>query len=143
MLKEVISTLTDLAHKSSIKTILHSDVYQLNNLPDLDYSVLCIEQDEHTELDDVWRLRLRLTYVDLLPESNPEDNNSSLIQIQDDGLMKISNILKGIPEDWLIESKAYRVFNQRFNDDCAGVYCWITLDVPNSDDCFYNMSIPT
>lgn len=136
MIKEVITTLTDLAHKSNIKTILHSDVYQLNNLPDLTYSVLCIEQDEHTELEDVWRLRLRLTYVDLLPESNPEDYNSSLLEIQDQGLSKISNILNGIPEDWLIESRAYRVFNQRFNDDCAGVYCWITLDVPKDSRCF-------
>lgn len=139
MLKEVITTLTDLAKRSDISTILHSDVYQLNNLPDLSYSVLCIEQDEHTELEDVWRLRLRLTYVDLLPESNPEDYNFSLLDIQDTGLQKISNILNGIPEDWLIESRAYRVFNQRFNDDCAGVYCWITLDVPKHYRCFRNM----
>lgn len=130
MFKQVIEKLTELGKELGIKTVFVQDIYQINNNPDIFYPVLVIESDETRETLDLWQYRFRLTYVDILAE-----DQSNLIDIQSTGMELLSKLLRDIPENWNLTSSSYRTFLQRFNDECSGVYCWITLEVPKEDIC--------
>lgn len=130
MFKQVIEKLTELGKGLGIKTVFVQDIYQINNNPDISYPVLVIESDETRETLDLWQYRFRLTYVDILAE-----DQSNLIDIQSTGMKLLSKLLRDIPENWNLTSSSYRTFLQRFNDECSGVYCWITLEVPKEDIC--------
>ena len=130
MFKQVIEKLTELGKELGIKTVFVQDIYQINNNPDISYPVLVIESDETRETLDLWQYRFRLTYVDILAE-----DQSNLIDIQSTGMELLSKWLRDIPENWNLTSSSYRTFLQRFNDECSGVYCWITLEVPKGDIC--------
>ena len=130
MFKQVIEKLTELGKELGIKTVFVQDIYQINNNPDISYPVLVIESDETRETLDLWQYRFRLTYVDILAE-----DQSNLIDIQSTGMELLSKWLRDIPENWNLTSSSYRTFLQRFNDECSGVYCWITLEVPKEDIC--------
>lgn len=130
MFKQVIEKLTELGKELGIKTVFVQDIYQINNNPDISYPVLVIESDETRETLDLWQYRFRLTYVDILVE-----DQSNLIDIQSTGMELLSKLLRNIPENWNLTSSSYRTFLQRFNDECSGVYCWITLEVPKEDIC--------
>ena len=130
MFKQVIEKLTELGKELGIKTAFVQDIYQINNNPDISYPVLVIESDETRETLDLWQYRFRLTYVDILAE-----DQSNLIDIQSTGMELLSKLLRDIPENWNLTSSSYRTFLQRFNDECSGVYCWITLEVPKEDIC--------
>ena len=130
MFKQVIEKLTELGKELGIKTVFVQDIYQINNNPDISYPVLVIESDETKETLDLWQYRFRLTYVDILAE-----DQSNLIDIQSTGMELLSKLLRDIPENWNLTSSSYRTFLQRFNDECSGVYCWITLEVPKEDIC--------
>lgn len=130
MFKQAIEKLTELGKELGIKTVFVQDIYQINNNPDISYPVLVIESDETRETLDLWQYRFRLTYVDILAE-----DQSNLIDIQSTGMELLSKLLRNIPENWNLTSSSYRTFLQRFNDECSGVYCWITLEVPKEDIC--------
>ena len=130
MFKQVIEKLTELGKELGIKTVFVQDIYQINNNPDISYPVLVIESDETRETLDLWQYRFRLTYVDILAE-----DQSNLIDIQSTGMELLSKLLRDIPENWNLTSSSYRTFLQRFNDECSGMYCWITLEVPKEDIC--------
>ena len=130
MFKQVIEKLTELGKELGIKTVFVQDIYQINNNPDISYPVLAIESDETRETLDLWQYRFRLTYVDILAE-----DQSNLIDIQSTGMELLSKLLRDIPENWNLTSSSYRTFLQRFNDECSGVYSWITLEVPQEDIC--------
>lgn len=130
MFKQVIEKLTELGKELGIKTVFVQDIYQINNNPDISYPVLVIESDETRETLDLWQYRFRLTYIDILAE-----DQSNLIDIQSIGMELLSKLLRDIPENWNLTSSSYRTFLQRFNDECSGVYCWITLEVPKEDIC--------
>ena len=130
MFKQVIEKLTELGKELGIKTVFVQDIYQINNNPDISYPVLVIESDETRETLDLWQYRFRLTYVDILAE-----DQSNLIDIQSTGMELLSKLLRNIPENWNLTSSSYRTFLQKFNDECSGVYCWITLEVPKEDIC--------
>lgn len=130
MFKQVIEKLTELGKELGIKTVFVQDIYQINNNPDISYPVLVIESDETRETLDLWQYRFRLTYVDILAE-----DQSNLIDIQSTGMELLSKLLRDVPENWNLTSSSYRTFLQRFNDECSGVYCWITLEVPKEDIC--------
>ena len=130
MFKQVIEKLTELGKELGIKTVFVQDIYQININPDISYPVLVIESDETRETLDLWQYRFRLTYVDILAE-----DQSNLIDIQSTGMELLSKLLRDIPENWNLTSSSYRTFLQRFNDECSGVYCWITLEVPKEDIC--------
>ena len=130
MFKQVIEKLTELGKELGIKTVFVQDIYQINNNPDISYPVLVIESDETRETLDLWQYRFRLTYVDILAE-----DQSNLIDIQSTGMELLSKLLRDIPDNWNLTSSSYRTFLQRFNDECSGEYCWITLEVPKEDIC--------
>lgn len=133
-LLETIRTLETVAlQQASINTVVENDVFKLNEMPNVKYAVFAFTQGSHTSTTsgDFTTYGFSLFYVDRLNE-----DRSNQVQIQSTGERTLRNILL-ILADAGIDAAQYTVqpFNQRFADDCAGVYCDVQLTVPNDGTC--------
>jgi hypothetical protein len=71
-------------------------------------------------------------YVDRL-----KHDVSNQIEVQSVGIQTLDNILRKLDDLGIYISSTYnfQTFNQRFVDDCAGVFCNVSLQVPVSSMC--------
>ena len=123
--------------QAAIETVVENDVYRLNDMPAVKYGVFAFTQRQHTSTTDgpFTDYGFTLFYIDRLNE-----DSSNQIQIQSTGERTLRNILQILeqqPEPYRIEAGTYTLqpFLQKFNDQCAGVYCDVTLSVPNDSSC--------
>lgn len=133
-LLETIRTLETVAlQQAAVNTVIENDIFQLNDRPSVKYGVFAFTQRKHTSTTEgaFTTYGFTLFYVDRLNE-----DRSNQIQIQSTGERTLRNILL-ILNDEGIESSQYTIqpFNQRFSDECAGVYCEVSLSVPNDSTC--------
>lgn len=128
---EIINKLKDIAiNKPNINYVGDGDVYTLNSLPNLDYSVFFITQNEHSIDGDTITYNLNLFYIDRIADS--EDN---VLNIQSDGILQLTNIINNLvfSEDVDVDGEINFVpFIQRFADNCAGVYCSVSFTCDNN-----------
>jgi hypothetical protein len=73
-----------------------------------------------------------LFYVDRL-----KNDRSNQIEIQSVGIQTLDNIIRRLDDLGIYSETSYsfQVFNQRFSDECAGVFCNVNLSVPVSSLC--------
>lgn len=115
----------------SINMVVRNDVFRLNAIPDAKYGVFAWTQGRHIIGEDSQTFVFTFFYVDRLTA-----NKANEVEIQSVGIQTIHNILLtldewGIPfENWEVQT-----FNQRFLDECAGVYATVRLQVPVSWAC--------
>lgn len=132
-LAQLISTMELVASKQpSINMIVQNDVYRINAAPDLKYGIFAWTQGQHTgDINGMVSYRFTLFYVDRLKE-----DKSNQIEIQSVGCETIANILR-LLDDYDIEVSDYTIqtFNQRFTDECAGIFCQVSLSVLPSHIC--------
>ena len=128
---ELINKLKDIAiNKPNINFVGDGDVYVLNSLPDINYSVFFITQNDHSIYQDTITYNLNLFYIDRISDS--EDNT---LNIQSDGMLQLTNIINTLLfyEDVDVEGEITFVpFIQRFADNCSGVYCNVRFTVDNN-----------
>ena len=128
---EIINKLKDIAiSKPNINYVGDGDVYTLNSLPNIDYSVFFITQNDHSIDSDTITYSLNLFYIDRISDS--EDN---VLNIQSDGMLQLTNIINTLvfSEDVDVDGEITFVpFIQRFADQCAGVYCNVRFVVENN-----------
>ena len=130
-LKETINKFLKIARKQpNIGYTGEGDIYTLNSLPNLEYSVFFVTQQQHNQSEDVISYNLILYYVDRLTETG--DNT---LDIQSNGIIMLGNIIN----TFINENDAdinyditYQTFLHKFSDACAGVYATISVDVPNN-----------
>ena len=110
----------------SINMIVQNDVFRINSAPSLKYGVFAWTQGQHTgSINGLQSYSFSLFYVDRL-----RDDKSNQIEIQSVGCETISNILRMLDEnDVEVSNYTFQTFNQRFTDECAGVFCNVTLSV--------------
>ena len=121
------------AKQPTIASIVRNDVFRLNALPDAKYGVLAWLQGEHrTSLEsDLLQYAFTLFYVDRLTF-----DKSNEVEIQSVGIETLENILRTLEGYGIVALEHYfRTFNQRFADECAGVYCTVTFEVPKDTLC--------
>lgn len=130
-LHEIINKLKDIAiNKPNINYVGDGDVYTLNSLPNLDYSVFFITQNAHSIDGNTIIYNLNLFYIDRIADS--EDN---VLNIQSDGILQLTNIINTLvfSEDADVDGEINFVpFIQRFSDNCAGVYCSVSFVCDNN-----------
>ena len=130
-LYEIINKLKSIAiNKPNINYVGDGDVYVLNSLPDIDYSVFFITQNDHSIYQDTITYSLNLFYIDRISDS--EDNT---LNIQSDGMLQLTNIINTLvfSEDVDVDGEiSFTPFIQRFADQCAGVYCNVRFTVENN-----------
>ena len=128
---EIINKLKDIAiSKPNINYVGDGDVYTLNSLPNIDYSVFFITQNDHSIYQDTITYNLNLFYIDRISDS--EDN---VLNIQSDGMLQLTNIINTLvfTEDVDVEGEITFVpFIQRFADQCSGVYCNVRFICDNN-----------
>ena len=128
---EIINKLKDIAiSKPNINYVGDGDVYVLNSLPNIDYSVFFITQNDHSIYQDTITYSLNLFYIDRISDS--EDN---VLNIQSDGMLQLTNVINTLvfSEDVDVDGDiTFTPFIQRFADNCAGVYCTVRFIVDNN-----------
>ena len=128
---EIINKLKNIAiSKPNINYVGDGDVYTLNSLPNIDYSVFFITQNDHSIYQDTITYSLNLFYIDRISDS--EDN---VLNIQSDGMLQLTNIINTLvfSEDVDVDGEiTFTPFIQRFADNCSGVYCTVRFIVDNN-----------
>ena len=135
-LLEVIETLEGIARKQpSVKMVVQNDIFRLNTIPDARYGVFGWTQQQHIVTEDYNRFSFALFYVDRLTE-----DKSNEVEIQSVGVSTLNNIIKEAEDrgifpvgEWTINT-----FNQRFMDECAGVWASVRFEVNQTSVCAEN-----
>ena len=118
------------SQQPSVSMIVENDVFRINSAPSLRYGVFAWTQGQHSgSINGMQTYNFTFFYVDRLT-----DNNSNQIEIQSVGCEIMRNVLQNLSDNHDIDVANYTIqtFNQRFTDECAGVFCNVSLSVlPN------------
>lgn len=136
-LKEVIDNIIYVAKSQpNIKTVKEGNVYDLDSMPDVEYKVVYLTQSQHRFDNQQNTYNFTLFYIDRLT-----DDSGNKIDIHSDGIVTINNILNGLQDCYDMEVEtpvSVTTFNQRFVDDCAGVFASVSIVVDNDlGYCYY------
>ncbi len=129
-LLQVIRTLEGLARQDpAVQTVIPNDVFRLNALQDVRYGVFAWTQREHRETlaSGLLTVSLALFYVDRLTADKHNE-----LEVQSVGVAVLGNLLRRAENAGLYVSGdvRYNTFNQRFEDECAGVFATVDLQAP-------------
>lgn len=131
---EIIKILQDIAlTQPNVRTATNGDIYEvMNGNPSVKYGVFHITQNTHQSYDDYDTYGLNLFYLD-----RNEDDDANTLQIQSIGKEVIDNIVKIFCEgfDADFPTITFTPFTQRFDDDTAGVFANIQLEVYKDWNC--------
>ena len=132
-LLDLIKKLEDVAIKQpQVNEIVPNDVYQLNERAAVMYGVFAWTQGQHVK--DIYNgttaYTFNLFYVDRL---TADQKNKT--EIQSVGLQVLGNILRSLSSYVAVSEARFQPFTERFADECAGVYCTVTLTVPDDTNC--------
>ena len=134
-LQQVIKAFEVVASQQpSVNMIVQNDIFRLNEKPDARYGVFGWTQGQHSTSAESSMFTYSFTffYVDRL-----KHDVSNQIEVQSVGIQTLDNILRKLDDLGIYISSTYnfQTFNQRFVDECAGVYCKVSLQVPVSSMC--------
>ena len=121
------------SNQPTIRTIVQNDVYRLNALPGVRYGVFAWLQGEHRTEPDASLMNYAFTffYVDRLTFDKGNE-----VEVQSVGIETLENILLTLEKAGIVAGEhTFRTFNERFADECAGVFCSVTLEVPKDGVC--------
>lgn len=122
------------SQQPAINMIVQNDIFRLNNKSGARYGVFGWTQGIHTGgVDsDLFTYQFTFFYVDRLTE-----DKSNQIEIQSVGIEALDNIIKDIDKRGLYVDTSYtmQTFNQRFLDECAGVFCNVSISTPANSVC--------
>lgn len=118
----------------SVQMVVPNDIFALNTAKDARYGVFGWTQGEHRAdvPGGLMRYAFTLFYVDRLM-----DGQYNRLEIQSTGVQTLANILRALDaQDIPTEGEAtFQSFNQRFVDECAGVFCRVTFLVAADTTC--------
>lgn len=134
-LLQLIRAIERVAKKQpAINMIVRNDIFRLNTYEDAKYGVFAWVQGQHATAvtDGMVRYQLTLIYADRLTE-----DQHNQVEVQSVGIQAITNIVQTLAaEDIFVRGDiSFQPFNQRFLDECAGVFSNITFEVPKSTMC--------
>lgn len=118
----------------SVASIVRNDIFRLNSLPNAEYAVFGWTQGQHSASVDSSLVTFNFTffYVDRLRADRRNE-----IEIQSVGIQVLDNIIRLLESATVYADNPYTftTFNQRFLDECAGVFANVALSVPISEIC--------
>lgn len=132
-LLDLIKKLEDVAiSQPQVREIVPSDVYQLNERASVMYGVFAWTQGQHVKdfVRGTTAYTFNLFYVDRLTA-----DHKNKTEIQSVGLQVLGNILRSFVDYIGVSDARFQPFTERFADECAGVYCTVTLTVPDDTNC--------
>lgn len=118
----------------SVASIVRNDIFRLNSLPNAEYAVFGWTQGQHSASVESSLVTFNFTffYIDRLAADRKNE-----IEIQSVGIQVLDNIIRSLEVKTVYADNPYTftTFNQRFIDDCAGVFTNVALTVPLSEIC--------
>ena len=134
-LLETIRRIEDAAAmQPSVAMIVENDIFRLNSYADARYGVFAWTQGRHRvdpATPDFIRYQFTFFYVDRL-----RNDIANQVEIQSVGIETIENVLRTLRDGGLDpETYEFTTFNQRFADECAGVFCSVVLLTELGSDC--------
>ena len=134
-LLEVIRAIEDAAaHQPSVAMIIENDVLRLNSYADARYGAFVWTQGRHRTdptYPDWIRYSFTLFYIDRL-----RNDIANQVEVQSVGIETIQNVLRVLRDAGLDpETYEFQAFNQRFADECAGVFCSVVLLTDTGSEC--------
>ena len=137
--RELLNNITEVAKKHpNINSTFIGDVYELNHRNDVDYCAFVITQGTHrvNSDEDYIDYTLNLFYVDRLTA-----DESNRTQIHSSGIDFMNSLLRAVEKlGVVVVEHTENVFNERFNDVCAGVYATVVFRV-DIDECGQTIEI--
>ena len=137
--RELLNNITEVASKHpNINSTFIGDVYELNHRNDVDYCAFVITNGTHrvNSDEDYIDYTLNLFYVDRLTA-----DESNRTQIHSSGIDFMNSLLKAVEKlGVVVVEQTVNVFNERFNDVCAGVYATVVFRV-DIDECGQTIEI--
>ena len=127
-LLQVIRAIEGIAKaEPSVKMVVPNDVFRLNATPDAKYGVFAWTQQQHILADDLLTFAFAFFYVDRLTEDKGNE-----VEIQSVGVDTLTDIIRRLEDAGIYPTgeTTMQTFNQRFLDECAGVWCNVRLQVP-------------
>ena len=121
------------ALQPNVGSIVRNDVFRLNAWPAARYAAFAWLQNEHSSAAESGMITYDFTffYIDRLTADRGNE-----LEIQSHGIETLTNILDALPDLGLYPSEyTFRTFNQRFSDECAGVFCNITIEASKDGLC--------
>lgn len=139
--RELLNNITEVAKKHpNINSTFIGDVYELNHRNDVDYCAFVITQGTHrvNSDEDYIDYTLNLFYVDRL---TADEGNRT--QIHSSGIDFMNSLLRAVEKlGVVVVEHTENVFNERFNDVCAGVYATVVARC-EIDECGQTIEIIT
>lgn len=134
-LVEVIKVIEVIAARQpSVHMIIENDVFRLNEKADAKYGVFAWTQGQHSTRVEGNSIDFAFNffYIDRL-----KNDRSNQLEIQSVGTQTLDNIIRTLDDIGIDIDNTYtfQVFNQRFADECAGVYVNVILSVPVNSIC--------
>ena len=137
--RELLNNITEVASKHpNINSTFIGDVYELNHRNDVDYCAFVITNGTHrvNSDEDYIDYTLNLFYVDRLTA-----DESNRTQIHSSGIDFMNSLLRAVEKlGVVVVEHTENVFNERFNDVCAGVYATVVFRV-DIDECGQTIEI--
>ena len=137
--RELLNNITEVAKKHpNINSTFIGDVYELNHRNDVDYCAFVITNGTHrvNSDEDYIDYTLNLFYVDRLTA-----DESNRTQIHSSGIDFMNSLLRAVEKlGVVVVEHTENVFNERFNDVCAGVYATVVFRV-DIDECGQTIEI--
>lgn len=121
------------AGQPAVNMIVRNDIFRLNSFSDARYGVFAWTQGQHSGNPDEALQSFAFTffYVDRLTEDKGNE-----VEVQSVGIDTLGNILRQLSDSGMIVGDAtFTTFNQRFLDECAGVFASVRLQVPAVGPC--------
>ena len=121
------------AGEPAVSTIVRNDLFRVNAAPSVRYGVFAWLQGEHrtTANSSLMEYTFTFFYADRLTEDRGNE-----IEVQSVGIETLENILRQLVEAGIfVGEHTFTTFNQRFSDECAGVFCQVSLEVPKDGLC--------
>lgn len=141
-LLEIIQAIENAAaQQPTVAMIVENDIFRLNSYADARYGVFAWVQGRHrvdSLTPDFIRYSFTLYYVDRL-----RNDIANQVEVQSTGIETLQNVLRML-RDAGIEPETYEFqsFNQRFADECAGVFCSVTFLVYAGSECADTAMVP-
>lgn len=138
---ELLNNIIEVAkNHPNINSTFIGDVYELNHRNDVDYCAFVITNGTHrvNSDEDYIDYTINLFYVDRLTA-----DESNRTQIHSSGIDFMNSLLRAVEKlGVVVVEHTDNVFNERFNDVCAGVYATVVFRC-EIDECGQTIEIIT
>lgn len=122
------------AQQPTVAMIVENDIFRLNSYADVRYGIFAWVQGRHrvdSLTPDFIRYSFTLYYVDRL-----RNDIANQVEVQSTGIETLQNVLRMLRDEGIEpETYEFQAFNQRFADECAGVFCSVTFLVDAGSEC--------